>query len=170
MLQVPETRPHRPELQGETSLQNMLWGSPPQRMYLAEPTPMRKLWRPASRVVWSLPEKKKAAALARSVEQVQGKAPSRHEPPSNPEVVFSPVIVPSNDPPLHGEAPSSKSYAQVTRDYPTTTTNHATPDVRSQDADSPLNSTSPQGAWTGGSSGRAARYYWHSHPHAFCYN
>lgn len=57
--------------------------------------------------------KKKAATLARSIEQIQGKALNRREPPPNPEVVFTSLTSSSNDPPLQSAVPPNQSYARA---------------------------------------------------------
>lgn len=80
--------------------------------------------------------KKKAATLARSVEQIQGKAPARREPPSNPELVHSTLTATASNPPLQNEAPTSKTYAQATRDQRTPKTTQVTHDALSQGASS----------------------------------
>lgn len=81
--------------------------------------------------------KKKAATLARSVEQIQGKALNRREPPPNPEVVFTSVTTSSNDPPPQSSLPPNKSYAKAAQERTQPKASQNTPDASKRSTLSP---------------------------------
>lgn len=60
--------------------------------------------------------KKKAATLARHLEQIQGKAPRRNEPPPNPDVVFTSIEPQHKDTSLPGMS-SKKTFASVIKGH-----------------------------------------------------
>lgn len=59
--------------------------------------------------------KKKAATLARTVEQVQGKPPKRHEPPPNPDVVFTNTTDLSQEQSTQSQKTSGNTYAAAAK-------------------------------------------------------
>ncbi|KAH7943074.1 hypothetical protein HPB52_004891 [Rhipicephalus sanguineus] len=59
--------------------------------------------------------KKKAATLARTLEQAQGKPPRRNEPPPNPEVVFTSMTDVSQEQSPQSQKTSGNTYADVTK-------------------------------------------------------
>lgn len=62
--------------------------------------------------------KKKAATLARAVEQLQGRAPKQREPPPNPEVVCATPSSTQGSLSTHTNATTKKSYARTVRESP----------------------------------------------------
>lgn len=62
--------------------------------------------------------KKKAATLARAVEQLQGRAPKQREPPPNPEVVCETPSSGQGSLSSHTNATTKKSYAFTVRESP----------------------------------------------------
>ncbi|KAH7986842.1 hypothetical protein HPB51_026596 [Rhipicephalus microplus] len=59
--------------------------------------------------------KKKAATLARTLEQAQGKPPKKNEPPPNPDVVFTSIKNASQKQPPRSQKTSANTYADVTK-------------------------------------------------------
>ncbi|KAH8032557.1 hypothetical protein HPB51_026010 [Rhipicephalus microplus] len=59
--------------------------------------------------------KKKAATLARTLEQAQGKPPKRNEPPPSPDVVFTSMKDASQEQPPQSQKTSANTYADVTK-------------------------------------------------------
>lgn len=59
--------------------------------------------------------KKKAATLARAMEQAQGKPPKRHEAPPNPDVVFANMADHSQEQALQSDKTPGKSYADAAK-------------------------------------------------------
>lgn len=59
--------------------------------------------------------KKKAATVARTAEQTQGKPPKRHEPPPNPDVVFTTTAALSENQSTQRGRAADKTYADAVK-------------------------------------------------------